>query len=181
MKDATWSAWRIPTAVFSASYTGIYFNYFIYIYIWPPLWFNGQSSWLHIQRSRFDSRRYQIFRKVVGLERGLLSLADTTDELFRRKSSGSGLKNSEYCHRDPFCWPGNNLYPQKLALASQTSGGRSVCVIRSRSEATEFDCCYIYFYWILNSVNSRQNYYFLNQKSLLTCWYWHAKKSLCWY
>jgi hypothetical protein len=34
----------------------------------PPLWSSGQSSWLQIQRSRFDSRCYQIFREVVGLE-----------------------------------------------------------------------------------------------------------------
>jgi hypothetical protein len=27
----------------------------------PPLWSSGQSSWLQIQRSEFDSRRYQIF------------------------------------------------------------------------------------------------------------------------
>jgi hypothetical protein len=27
----------------------------------PPLWSSGQSSWLQIQRSGFDSRRYQIF------------------------------------------------------------------------------------------------------------------------
>jgi hypothetical protein len=27
----------------------------------PPLWSSGQSSWLQIQRSDFDSRRYQIF------------------------------------------------------------------------------------------------------------------------
>jgi hypothetical protein len=26
----------------------------------PPLWSSGQSSWLQIQRSEFDSRRYQI-------------------------------------------------------------------------------------------------------------------------
>jgi hypothetical protein len=29
----------------------------------------------------FDSRRYQIFRKVVGLERGSLSLVRITEEL----------------------------------------------------------------------------------------------------
>jgi hypothetical protein len=29
----------------------------------PPLWSSGQSSWLQIQRSRFDSRRYQILEK----------------------------------------------------------------------------------------------------------------------
>jgi hypothetical protein len=27
----------------------------------PPLWSSGQSSWLQIQRSGFDSRRYQMF------------------------------------------------------------------------------------------------------------------------
>jgi hypothetical protein len=32
----------------------------IYIYI-PPLWSSGRSFWLQIQRSGFDSRRYQIF------------------------------------------------------------------------------------------------------------------------
>jgi hypothetical protein len=30
------------------------------------------------------------------------------------------------------------LYPQKLALTSPTSGGRSVGIVRSRTEATEF-------------------------------------------
>jgi hypothetical protein len=27
----------------------------------PPLWSSGQSSWLQIQRSGFDSQRYQVF------------------------------------------------------------------------------------------------------------------------
>jgi hypothetical protein len=27
----------------------------------PPLWSNGQSSWLQIRRPGFDSRHYQIF------------------------------------------------------------------------------------------------------------------------
>jgi hypothetical protein len=45
----------------------------------PPLWSSGQSSWL--QRSGFDSRRYQIFWEVVGLEWGPLSLVSTTEEL----------------------------------------------------------------------------------------------------
>jgi len=30
------------------------------------------------------------------------------------------------------------LYPQKLALTSPTGGGRSVCIVRSRTKATEF-------------------------------------------
>jgi hypothetical protein len=36
---------------------------------WLPLWSSGQSCWLQIQRSGFDSRRYQIHWEVVGLER----------------------------------------------------------------------------------------------------------------
>jgi hypothetical protein len=36
----------------------------------PPLWSSGQSSRLQIQMSGFDSRHYQIFLEVVGLERG---------------------------------------------------------------------------------------------------------------
>jgi hypothetical protein len=31
----------------------------------PPLWSSGQNSWLQIQRTRFDSRRYQIFWEIV--------------------------------------------------------------------------------------------------------------------
>jgi hypothetical protein len=34
-----------------------------------------------IQRSRFDSRRYQIFRDVLGLERGPLCLVNASEEL----------------------------------------------------------------------------------------------------
>jgi hypothetical protein len=50
----------------------------------PPLWSSGQSSWLQIRRPGFDSRRYQK-KKVVGLERGALSLVSTTEELLDRK------------------------------------------------------------------------------------------------
>jgi hypothetical protein len=45
-----------------------------------PLWSSGQSSWLQIRRPGFDSRHYQR-KKVVGLERGPLSLVSTTEEL----------------------------------------------------------------------------------------------------
>jgi hypothetical protein len=50
----------------------------------PPLWSSGHSSWLQIQRSGFDSRNYQK-KKVMGLERGPLSLVSTTEELLDRK------------------------------------------------------------------------------------------------
>jgi hypothetical protein len=51
----------------------------------PPLWSSGQSSLLQI-RSRgpgFDSRALQ--KKLVGLERGPLSLVSITEELLDRK------------------------------------------------------------------------------------------------
>jgi hypothetical protein len=52
----------------------------------PPLWSSGQSSWLQIRRPGFDSWHYQK-KKVVGLERGSVSLVSTTEELrvFDRK------------------------------------------------------------------------------------------------
>jgi hypothetical protein len=69
---------------------------FFYIRQGPPLWSSGQSSWLQIQRSRFESQRYQILCEVVGLERGPLSRVSTTEELLGRKSSGSSLENRDY-------------------------------------------------------------------------------------
>jgi hypothetical protein len=47
----------------------------------PPLWPSGQSFRLQIQRSGFDSQRYQIFWEIAGLERGPLGLVSTTEEL----------------------------------------------------------------------------------------------------
>jgi hypothetical protein len=43
--------------------------------------------------SGFDSRRYQIFWEVVGLERGPLRLVRIIEELLEWKSSGSGQEN----------------------------------------------------------------------------------------
>jgi hypothetical protein len=37
----------------------------------------------------------------VDLERGALSLVNTTEELLKRKSSGCGLEIREYGRRDP--------------------------------------------------------------------------------
>jgi hypothetical protein len=80
----------------------------------PPLWSSGQSSWLQIQRSGFDSQSYQVFREVVGLERGPLSLVSIIEELLERKSCGSGLENRESGRRDPSRWPRGSIYQQKV-------------------------------------------------------------------
>jgi hypothetical protein len=42
-------------------------------------------------------------------------------------------------------WPRGTLYPQKLALTSPTSGGRSVGILRSLTQATEFVFLYSYY------------------------------------
>jgi hypothetical protein len=91
----------------------------------------------HNERPGFDFRHYQIFWLLVDLERRPLSLV-TIDELIGRKSNSSGLESLEYGCRNPSRWPRGTLYPQKLVLTSPTSGGRSVGIIRSRTEATEF-------------------------------------------
>jgi hypothetical protein len=73
----------------------------------------------------------------VGPERGPLSLVSTTEELLGRKSSGSGLENREYGRKDALRLQRGTLYPQKMALTSPTSGGRSVIIVRWRTQATE--------------------------------------------
>jgi hypothetical protein len=89
----------------------------------------------------------------VGLERGPLSLVSTIEKLIGRKSSGSGLEIREYAlgirHSDHVA----PLYPQKLALTSPTRCGRSVGIVRSRTQATEF-----VFYGITEDVRVLSSY-----------------------
>jgi hypothetical protein len=73
--------------------------------IGPPQLSSGQSSWLQILRSRFDSRRCQIFWEVVGLERGPLSLVSAIKELLWRNSNGPGLESRDCGRKDPSRWP----------------------------------------------------------------------------
>jgi hypothetical protein len=67
----------------------------------------------------------------------------TIEELLGRKCSGSCVESREYGRRDPSRWPRGSLYPQRLALTSPASGGRSVGIVRSRTKATEFSFWYI--------------------------------------
>jgi hypothetical protein len=97
------------------------------------LW-SGQSPWLQIQRSGFDSQRYQVSWELVSLERSPISIGSITEELLERKSSSPGLESREYGRRHPSRWP---RYPQKLALTLPTNGGRSIGIVRSRIQATE--------------------------------------------
>jgi hypothetical protein len=78
----------------------------------------------------------------VCLERRPLSLVSKFEELLQRKSSGSGLESQEYGSWHPSHWPRGSLYPQKLVLTSTTSGGRSVGIVSSRTQATEIFFAY---------------------------------------
>jgi hypothetical protein len=51
-----------------------------------------------------------------------------------------GLESREYGRRDPYANHMAPPNPQKLALTSSTSSGRSVSIVRSRTQATEFVC-----------------------------------------
>jgi hypothetical protein len=89
----------------------------------------------------------QIFWEAAGLERGPLSLVRTTDELLE----AAPVKKTETINRgNPFRWPRDTLYPQKLALASPTIGGRSIWFARGPKPRRLV--LYIYFSsppWIL--------------------------------
>jgi hypothetical protein len=54
-----------------------------------------------------------------------------------------GLESREYGRRDPSRWPRGTLYPQKLALTSPTSGGRSVSIVRLRTQTMQFVCLFV--------------------------------------
>jgi hypothetical protein len=73
----------------------------------------------------------------VGLERGPLSLVSTTEELLDRKvaapvwkieNTAVGIRHAD--HVAPFIF-------KKLEITSPTSGGRSVGIVRSRTQIME--------------------------------------------
>jgi hypothetical protein len=91
----------------------------------PPLWSSGQSSWLLIQRSGFDSRRCQIFWEVVGLERRPLSLVSAIEEILERKSSESNLE----------------IYSMAVGIRCADHMTPLSAKVDSRTQATEFSFC----------------------------------------
>jgi hypothetical protein len=81
-----------------------------------PLWYIGQSSWLQIQRSRFDSWHYQILREVVGLERDPLSLVSTTEELLENKCNDSNLETEITAVEDQPRWLSDTPLSTKVGI-----------------------------------------------------------------
>jgi hypothetical protein len=76
--------------------------------------------------------------QFLALRDFLWSIATTIEELLRRNSSDSGLESRDYGRRELQPWPRDTLYPQKLALNSSTSGGRSIGIVSSRTKATSY-------------------------------------------
>jgi hypothetical protein len=103
---------------------------------WPPLWSSGHSSWLQIRRS--GSIPGTTRKKSNGSGTGSTQPSEYNWGATWQKSSCSCLENREYGRRDPSSWPRVTLCPQKLATTSPTSGGRSVSIVRSRTQAIEF-------------------------------------------
>jgi hypothetical protein len=54
------------------------------------------------------------------------------------KVAASVLKTEINGRGNSLRWPRNTLYPQRSALTSPTSGGRSVGIVRLWTKATEF-------------------------------------------
>jgi hypothetical protein len=107
----------------------------IFLPICPQIPVSSTVPYTYLQNGVIKrSNKYEA--EVVGLERGPLSPVRAIEELLERKSIGFGLERREYGQRDPTCWPRGMFCQRKLALTSLTSGGRSVCIVRSWTQAT---------------------------------------------
>jgi hypothetical protein len=73
----------------------------------------------------------------MGLEWGPLSLVRIIEELLERKVAAPVQKTEINGRRDLLHRPRDTLCPLKLALTSLTSGGRSVGIVRWRTNAPE--------------------------------------------
>jgi hypothetical protein len=115
--------------------------------------------------SGLDSRRYQIFWEAVGLERGPLSLVRIIRSYLNGKVAAPGLENRDYGHGDPLRWPRDTLCQLKLALTSPAGFGRSVGIVRLRTNTTEL----FLFPFILSCWSKNDNAYIQKAETIGMC------------
>jgi hypothetical protein len=85
-----------------------------------------------------DSIPWTTRKKVVGLERGPLSLVSTTEELLGRKVAAPVYKTENTAVWIRYADHAAPSIRKKFSITSPTSGGRSVGIVRSRTQAMEF-------------------------------------------
>jgi hypothetical protein len=81
-----------------------------------------------------DSIPGTIRKKVASLERGALSLVNTTEELLDRKIAAPVYKTENTAVRIRHADHVAPSIRKKLTITSPTSGDPSVCIVRSRLE-----------------------------------------------
>jgi hypothetical protein len=110
-------------------------------FLGPPLWSSGQSSWLQIQRSGFDSQRYQIFWEIVGLERVNSASWVQLRGYLKENVVASVFKTEITSVGHPPHWLRDTPLSAKVGTNvadKRRSLGRYVC---SQTQATEFVFC----------------------------------------
>jgi hypothetical protein len=80
----------------------------------------------------FDSWWYHIFRKVVGLEQGLISLVWV-------QLRSCMEENREYSRRDPLHWPRDTLHPQKVGTNFADKRRLLGGIVHLQAKATKFN------------------------------------------
>jgi hypothetical protein len=147
--SVTWTVFYMQVlwlGVISQGVERIIFLFLLVILIW--------CSWLQIQRSQIDSRRYQIFWEVVGLEQGPLSLVRITEELLEWKSSVSGSRKPRLTAVGIRCADHASPLSTKVGNTPK-SGGRSIGIVRLRTKSTE-----LIFYLLFNTSMVTFQYFF---------------------
>jgi hypothetical protein len=89
---------------------------------------NAYGFHIHILESQRGPDTLSVFKKLF--------IAVFLNHMDPRVSDG--LENRDYGHRDSSRCQRVTLYPQQLTLNSSPSGGRSVDIVRSRTQAMEF-------------------------------------------